>query len=94
MNHVIGKILAPDGFYIPSPKRCSRVEFKQMLLSQIGQKLEGEEGIASGLFVYKLGQRSGMVELATQGIAKQLVHVRKRQRIEDNLMNDHLALSH
>ncbi len=64
-----------------------------MLLSKGGEKLNSKERVASGLLVYQLCQRPGMGQLASQGIAKELVHVRKRQRLQLNLMHDRLGFA-
>ena len=64
-----------------------------MLFGKGREKLDGKERVASGLLVHELCQRIGMGRLASQGIAKELVHVRKRQRPQLNLTHDRLGFA-
>ncbi len=48
------------------------IERKQPLLGQRGEELDGEEGIAGGLFLHQPGQGRGAVRRAMQGIGDEL----------------------
>ena len=64
-----------------------------MLFGKGVEKLNGEERVASSLLVDELGQWSDLGQRASQGIAKELVHVRKRQRLQFNLTHDRLGFA-
>jgi hypothetical protein len=82
-----------NAIQVPSPGRLTRLELQKMLLSKVDEKLNGKERVASGFLVYQLRQRPGMGELTSQGVAKELVHVRKRQRLQLNLTHDRLGFA-
>jgi len=66
--HIGGEARGLDAIEVPGPARLAMIEGEQSLLGQCGEELDGEEGIAAGLFVHQPGQRLGAVLLAMQGI--------------------------
>jgi hypothetical protein len=75
-------------FHIPPPGRPTHVEFKEILFTKAGEKLNDEEGIASGPLLHELCQGVRVRCLTAQGVADELCHVSKRERLEHDLVHD------
>ena len=75
IDDVVGVARGLDACQVPGPGRGIRVEREEPLLGQRRDKLEGEEGVASGLLVHELGQGPGAVPHAVQGVGDELANI-------------------
>jgi hypothetical protein len=87
LHHIVGEARGLDAIEVPGPARLAMIEGEQSLLGQRGEELDGEEGIAAGLFVHQPGQRLGAVPLAMQGIGDEPAYVLKPERRQQDILH-------
>ncbi len=85
--NVGGEALRADPVDIPLPAAPVRVEGKQAVLRQRGDKLIHEKRIASGFLKHQLGEGSHMLRLRPQRVGDEPSHVAGRERLERDLLD-------
>ena len=87
VHHIVGVALGVDALEIPAPACRGVVDGEQPFLGQGGEELDGEEGIADGLFVHQPGQRRGALRRAVQRVGNEPADIRKPERRQHNVLH-------
>ena len=86
-HDIVGVAFGVNAIQVPYPAAFTVVEAEQAFLSQRGNELDGEEGIARGLLMNQFRERSGASRLAVQRVRQQLTQIVLTERCQNDVLH-------